>query len=79
MSSLVDEILSFSKASLGHVSSKMGVHSLQAILEKCVQREAAEKTSLVIPTGTEVVGDAQLLERAFGNILRNARRYVSKN
>ena len=82
ISALVNELLSFSKASLAKSALKMTPISVRKLVEKAVNRERAPddcaQVSVDVPDNLEVLGDPDLCLRALGNVLRNAIRYASK-
>ncbi|MGH8047690.1 MAG: HAMP domain-containing sensor histidine kinase [Chthoniobacterales bacterium] len=77
ISSLVNELLAFSKASLGPQDIRRTAVDVCAVAERAIRREAAgsAKVSLDVPEGLLVLADASLLERALANLIRNALRY----
>jgi two-component system sensor histidine kinase CpxA len=82
MSNLVNELLSFTKASMGGATVKLQTVSVKTILEKAVARECAlgggTEVKLEVAEDLQIKGDADLLLRAFGNILRNAIHYAGQ-
>ncbi len=82
---LVDQLLAFSRASLGGSSVRLQTVDVRAAAESVVQHEAGgagaegagaeAKIRLEIPTGLMVHADPDLLARALGNLLRNAIRH----
>lgn len=78
MSDLVNELLSFSKASLQPGEVRIQRLPLKPIVEQAVKREAADKSDLKVDVAPEleVLANKQLLARAVGNLLRNAMRYA---
>jgi two-component system sensor histidine kinase CpxA len=82
MSSLVNELLSFSKASLGRSAVKVKPISVWKLVDKTVSRECGGagdvQVKVEVPENLEVLGDPDLCLRAIGNILRNAIRYATK-
>ena len=81
MATLVNELLSFSKASLGVNSAKLGVVVVGDVLQKAVQREATEGVTIRIEGGGDlrVVAEPELLTRAVANLLRNAICYAGQS
>lgn len=75
MSRLVNELLAFSKASLGAQSARHERLELEPLLREAARREGAAP-AFRIPAGLAVLGDAELIQRAVGNVLRNALRYA---
>jgi two-component system sensor histidine kinase CpxA len=81
MSGLVNELLSFSRASLGKTNIKLQPVPLRAIVEKAAAREcgpdSAATVSINIPKNLVAVAKPELLLRAVSNVLRNAVRYAA--
>ena len=81
MSSLVNELLSFSRASLGKANLKLQPVSVRAVIEKAVARECGPGTgatvSINVPADLRAVAEPELLLRAIANVLRNAVRYAA--
>jgi two-component system sensor histidine kinase CpxA len=79
MSSLVNELLAFSKASLGPQTIRLTAVDVRAIAERAIRREAAgsSKVTLQVPQGLQALADENLLERALANLIRNAIRYAN--
>jgi two-component system sensor histidine kinase CpxA len=79
MSSLVNELLAFSKASLGPQAVRRTTVEVRAIAERAIRREAAGSTKigLQVPEGLRAQADESLLERALANLIRNAMRYAN--
>lgn len=80
MSNLVDELLSFSKASLGKTQVKLQPVSVRDAIERAVQREAQPDFDirLEVESGLRAEADPDLLQRALDNLLRNAVSYAGK-
>lgn len=80
MSQLVNELLSFSKASFGEKYLKLAPVRVQELIESAAQRESSESTQIAIGvTGDPWVrGDAELLRRALANLIRNAVRHAGQ-
>jgi len=78
MSSLVNELLSFSKASLGPTAIKLQPVALRAIVEKAVHRESVDgsQVQLEMANALSVLADPELLLRSLCNLIRNAIRYA---
>ncbi len=78
MSSLVNELLSFSKAGLRAKDLQLRAVPLAELCGKAVAREAQGKSDIVVKVDADlkVLADPDLLARAVGNILRNAVRYA---
>jgi two-component system sensor histidine kinase CpxA len=80
MSSLVNELLSFSKASLGATTAKPVPVRLRSVAEDAVRRESTEgaQVRLDVPVELSAVAEPELLVRALANLLRNAIRYAGQ-
>lgn len=81
MSSLVNELLSFSKASLGATKVKLQPVPLRLLVEKAIDRECGKTGADVridMPDDLCVLGEADLLLRAISNILRNAVHHAGQ-
>jgi len=77
MSDLVNELLSFSKASLGKPGARLRSVKILDVAEKAVRREAAEaEITLRIPPGLHALAKPDLLQRCLANLIRNAIRYA---
>ena len=78
MSALVDELLQFSKAALKSPDADRVPVSLAELTRRVVSRELPEPgdLSVRVPEGLEVLGHRDLVERAMGNLLRNARHHA---
>ena len=79
MSGLVNELLSFSKASLGGKNVALKPVFLSEITQHILTRENRLKGGVVVdvPPGLAVLADPELLSRAIGNVIRNAIRYAN--
>jgi two-component system sensor histidine kinase CpxA len=81
MSSLVNELLSFSRASLGKPNLKLQPVPLRGVVEKAAARECGPDSgatvSVNIPEELRAVAEPELLLRAVANVLRNAVRYAA--
>lgn len=77
MSTLVNELLSFSKASLRRELSLKTV-ALSPLVRQVLEREdaAGAGVSVEIPADLVVRADPEMLGRAMGNLIRNALRYA---
>ncbi len=77
MGTLVQELLSLSKASLRR-SIELRPVRLRQQIERCLEREKhnGETIDLQVSDDLSVLGDPELLARAISNILRNAIRYA---
>ena len=80
MSSLVNELLSFSKASLGAANTKLESIVLRPLIEKAVRREMRDGANiqLDIPDELRAIVDPELFVRAVSNLLRNAVHYAAE-
>jgi two-component system sensor histidine kinase CpxA len=76
MSKLVNELLSFSKASLG-APAKLRPVELRSVADEAVRREApaGAPLQLEVAAGLWALAEPELLLRALANLLRNALRY----
>lgn len=79
MSDLVNELLSFSKASLQPEDIKIQSVDIKAIVDLAVKRETQGKANVKVnvPDNLCAMANKQLLSRAIGNLLRNAVRYAA--
>lgn len=77
MSALVNELLSFSKASLKREVSLRPVR-LAPLVEDALKREDADASAfqVEVPAPITVRADPEMLSRAIGNLVRNALRYA---
>jgi two-component system, OmpR family, sensor histidine kinase CpxA len=82
ISGLVNELLSFSKASLAKAAIKVKPISVWKLVDKTVSRECGGaddvKVKVDVPEDLQAMADPDLCLRAVGNILRNAIRYAAK-
>ena len=78
MSGLVNELLSFSKASLRQKELKLEPVSLAATVRDAIAREVPEDCRVEdsVADDVMVLGESELLRRAVANVLRNAVRYA---
>ena len=78
MSSLVNELLSFTKAGLRAKDIALNAVPLAALCDRVIAREALEKSGITVNVdpGVSVLADPDLLARAVANVLRNAVRYA---
>lgn len=77
MSTLVNELLAFTKAGLQPRDIVLSSVELLAIAREVLAREdAAGRVSLAIAPDLRVQAEASLLNRALGNLVRNALRYA---
>jgi two-component system sensor histidine kinase CpxA len=81
MSNLVNELLSFSKASIGKSKIKLQPVVLRSTIDRAVAREVGSMNSAEIKINVaedlQVVAEPELLLRSVANVLRNAIRYAS--
>jgi two-component system sensor histidine kinase CpxA len=77
MSSLVNELLSFSKASMG-VSPALESVNVLATVQRAVEREGTAEASIQVnvPAELSVIAQPDYLFRSVSNVLRNAIRYA---
>lgn len=81
MASMVDELLSFSKASLQPESIKLERVPLAPLINEIASRETGGRDAEILleeSAGLIVMADRNLLGRALGNLLRNALRYAGE-
>jgi two-component system sensor histidine kinase CpxA len=78
ISSLVNELLSFSKASLAAGQIKLQTFPLREVLSRAIEREgfSAQAIRADIPGDLLVKAEPDLLCRALSNLLRNAVKYA---
>ena len=78
MSSLVNELLQFSKASIANKPAQLQAVELFAIVQKAVRREVgdAQNISITLSENDRALAEPELLQRAIGNLVRNAVRYA---
>lgn len=78
MTHLINELLAFSKAGLQGKEIELKPINLAELLSNVTLKTASEQiVKLDIEKDLCVLGDQMLLERAFGNVFRNAVRYAS--
>ncbi|MEO7297602.1 MAG: HAMP domain-containing sensor histidine kinase [Verrucomicrobiota bacterium] len=81
MSNLVNELLSFSKASIGKSKIKLQSVALRSTIDRAVAREAGAINSAEIKIDVaedlQVLAEPELLLRSVANVIRNAVRYAS--
>lgn len=75
---LVNELLSFSKASLGAGRTKLEPVALRGIVDTAVRRETTEGAhiDMKVPGDLHAQAEPELLTRAIANLLRNGVRYA---
>ena len=78
MSNLVNELLSFSKASLGGVKIKLTSVALRPLIEKAIFQEAYSEATIDLSVSEKlyVLAGYDMLLRSVGNLIRNAIRYA---
>jgi two-component system sensor histidine kinase CpxA len=78
MSGLVNELLSFSKASLGAGTTKLQAVPVAELVEKAIARESTGATGIShdVPANLRMLAEPELVVRALSNLLRNAVRYA---
>ena len=78
MRKLVNDLLSFSKASLGESHLKLEAVSVAEVVEAAQGLEKNRECSVevTVPPDLKVWGNFELLHRAVANLLRNAARYA---
>jgi two-component system, OmpR family, sensor histidine kinase CpxA len=74
MSALINELLAFSKA--GVRETELHAVDLMKILRSACSKSGGESITITTQERLHCLGDEVLLERAFGNIFRNAIRYA---
>lgn len=78
MTHLINELLAFSKAGLQGKEIELKPINLSKLLNAVTLKTASEQiVKLDIDKDLSVLGDQMLLERAFGNVFRNAVRYAA--
>ena len=80
MSSLVNELLSFSRASLGSAKIELQPVRLLRVAEEAAKREADgnDQIRLEVPSDLYALAEPDLLVRALSNLLRNSLRYAGQ-
>ncbi len=77
MSDLVNELLAFTKAGLRPRDAMLDPVALAPLVQRVLAREdPAARLTADVPANSHVLADAALLERALGNLVRNALRYA---
>jgi len=78
MSSLVNELLSFSKAGLRAKEIALRSVPLEELCARVIARESQEGVNVVmeVDPGLKVLAEPDLLARAIANVLRNSIRYA---
>jgi len=77
ISTLIEEVLAFSRASGVGRSIELKSVGLLPLIERAIGRECpAHQPHVEVPAELTVAGDERLLERAVANVLRNSARYA---
>ena len=76
MSSLVAELLSFSKAGLNPGETPLAAVGVAGLVERVIAREAVAAVQVEVGAGLRVMANEGLLQRSLANLLRNAVRYA---
>ena len=77
MSTLVNELLAFTKSGMQPRDVALAAIDLEPLARQVLAREGAgERVSVDIAPHLRVMADADLLSRALGNLIRNALRYA---
>ncbi len=78
MADLVNELLSFSKASLKRLDLELTPVCVSDLVERAIRREASESPLVKneVDPNLRVLAEPELLYRALANVLRNAVRYA---
>ncbi|HXI85184.1 MAG TPA: HAMP domain-containing sensor histidine kinase [Verrucomicrobiae bacterium] len=78
IAALVNELLSFSKATLGAAHAKLQQVPLRAIVDLAVRREGSDGARIEVNMASDLRAEVEpeLLTRALSNLLRNAIRYA---
>ncbi|HEY9776813.1 MAG TPA: HAMP domain-containing sensor histidine kinase [Planktothrix sp.] len=80
MSSLINELLAFSKAGIQGKDIQLVAVNIEPVIRTAIQKISSEHLiSVDVGKNLTVLGDQLLLERAFSNIFRNAVRYAAKD
>jgi two-component system sensor histidine kinase CpxA len=77
---LVNELLSFSKASIQPASVRLRPVNLLSVAQQAIQREAGDDINTILNVDSDLLvqADSDLLLRSLCNLLRNAVRYASQ-
>jgi len=78
MRKLANDLLNFSKASLGESHLKLESVNVAQVIEaaKSLEKSSACTVNIQAPDDLQVLGNFELLHRAVANLLRNAARYA---
>ena len=78
MAKLVEEVLTFSKAeSIPRRSAPEGIHLVELVAEVIAREGGGSTVEVDVPHDLHVVAIREALDRALGNVLRNAVRYAA--
>lgn len=77
MSSLVNELLSFSKASMGALATMQNVNISESV-QRAIERERTDEVTINVdvPESLEATAQPDYVFRSVSNVLRNAVRYA---
>jgi two-component system, OmpR family, sensor histidine kinase CpxA len=78
IAALVNELLTFSRASFGATAVRLTPVAVKPALEEAAAREATDQAEIrvgEIPASLLVLADQELMVRAISNLIRNAVRY----
>ncbi|WP_221032050.1 sensor histidine kinase [Actomonas aquatica] len=76
MGALVAELLDFTQAELGGEAVALEAVTLASVVQEVIAREAGgAKVTVTVPEGLDVCAHERLLNRALGNLVRNAVRH----
>jgi two-component system sensor histidine kinase CpxA len=79
MARLVEELLAFTRAGLQARAAVLTAVDVGPLVARVLAREAADDAVRVdLPAGLTVQGDAGLLDRAVGNLVRNALHHAGR-
>lgn len=77
MSTLVNELLAFTKSGLQARHVVLGSHDLEPLVRDALAREGAgDRVTVTLAAGLRVTAEPDLLRRAIANLVRNALRYA---
>ncbi len=77
MSTLVNELLAFTKAGMQRRDVELTTLPLAPLVQDAIAREGGgERVTVLVPAELQVRGETDLLTRAIGNLVRNALRYA---
>ena len=78
MSALINELLAFSKAAVSGRENRLEKVDLKDLIERISEKFHQDcELKLNLPAKAKCLGDGLLLDRALGNILRNAVKYAA--